>query len=585
MYSTDFVPQGKRQRVIKRSAALKAELSSWLDQYRDISKHILPRTGRFLASDRNLGDKRHNSIYDSTGTKALRTLAAGMMAGMTSPARPWFRLATSDPGLMEIASVKRWLDDVTQLMRDIFARSNTYRALHATYLELGAYGTGATVIVPDFDNVLQHHPLTVGEYAIATDERGAVNTLMREYDMTVEQIIGQFVAKPFSRYDLDWSAVSPQIKNHWDRGDYNTWVTVTHLIEPRREREHGKRDGKNMPFKSCYIETNGTDDKYLRESGYKRFPALCPRWEASGGDVYGNGPGMDALGDIKQLQHEQLRKANAIDYQVKPPLNIPMALKNQQHSTLPGGASYVDPNQPNGKITSAFDVNLKLDHLLEDIRDVRQRIRSTFFADLFLFLSELDRGSRQITAREVAEIHEEKLLMLGPVTERQHNELLSPKIDITFDYIVEAGLLRGRLAPPPELREGAELNIEFVSMLAQAQRAVGLASVDRFLGTVIAVGQTQALAGQIPTVGDKVNGDQIIDKVADMLGVDPDFVVADDKVAIVRKQNQQAQAAQQAAAMVPEAARAAKDASQANTEGKNLLTDVMSRFSGYGATQ
>lgn len=572
--------QTKRRKLLSRHDALKQERSSWLPQYRDISEFLLPRTGRFLVSDRNKGDKKHNSIYDSTGTKALRTLAAGMMAGMTSPARPWFRLVTSDPALMEIEAVKQWLDDVTNLMRDIFARSNTYRALHQVYTELGAYGTGATLILPDFDNVIHHHPLTAGEYAIATDEKGAVNTLGREYDMTVEQIVAQFVARPDK--SLDWSVASQTIKNLWDRGQYGDWVTVIQMIEPRRDREYGKRDSKNMPVASCYVESGGNEDTFLRESGFKRFPALCPRWEASGGDVYGNGPGMDALGDVKQLQHAQLRKAQGIDYKVKPPLQIPIALKNQQRDTLPGGAMYVDMTGPHNKIQTAYDVNIDLSHLLEDIQDVRGRVNTTFFADLFLFMSNMrNPGRSPPTAREIAEIHEEKLIMLGPVTERQDNELLSPKIDITFDRIVEAGLLRGRLAPPEEL-QNAEINIRFVSMLAQAQRAVGLASVDRYLGTIIGLANVQAAGGGIPNIQDKVNGDQIADKVADMLGIDPDFVVSDDQVAIVRKQRADAQRAAQTAAMVPAAAAAAKDASQADTEGKNLLTDVIGRVSGYG---
>ena len=563
-------------------ASLKQERSSWITQYREISEYLLPRTGRFLTSDRNRGDKRHNAIYDSTGTKALRTLSAGMMAGMTSPARPWFRLATSDPDLMEVESVRQWLDAVSTLMRDIYARSNTYRALHSVYEELGAYATAATIIEPDYENVIHHHPLTAGEYVIACNDQGVTDTLGREYDMTVANIVRQFVRQRDN--SMKWENVSIAVKNLWDRGQVDEWVPVTHLIEPRELRDPTKRDSKNMPVASCYIESSGNEDKYLRESGYKRFPALCPRWGASGGDVYGNGPGMDALGDVKQLQHQQLRKAHAIDYQVKPPLQMPTALKNQQRDTLPGGVLYHDMNSPHSKITSLWDVNLNLDHLGADIRDVRERINGTFFADLFLFMNYMDSaaGQRQITAREIAERHEEKLIMLGPVTERQHNELLSPKIDITFDRIVEAGLLRGRLAPPKELQDGVDINIEFVSMLAQAQRAVGLAAVDRYLGTIIAIGNTQALSGQ-PTIADKVNGDQIADKVADMLGIDPDFVVADDKVAIIRKQRAQAMQAAQVQAALPEMARAAKDASQADTENSNLLTNVMGRFSGYGA--
>jgi len=127
----------QRTRLLKRKASLWKERSTWDSHWKDISKVILPMSGRFFESDRNDGRKRFNNIYDSTGTKALNIMAAGLMAGMTSPARPWFRLATSDTDLMEYEPVKIWLNDVTTLMREVFARSNTYRSLHSMYLELG----------------------------------------------------------------------------------------------------------------------------------------------------------------------------------------------------------------------------------------------------------------------------------------------------------------------------------------------------------------------------------------------------------------------------------------------------------------
>src|SRR5574340_460430 len=109
--------QTERQKLQSRWGALKSERSSWIDHWRDISDYMLPRSGRFLVTDRNRGDRKHNNIYDSTSTRALRVLAAGMMAGMTSPARPWFRLTTSDPDLDESSAVKLWLADVTRMMQ------------------------------------------------------------------------------------------------------------------------------------------------------------------------------------------------------------------------------------------------------------------------------------------------------------------------------------------------------------------------------------------------------------------------------------------------------------------------------------
>jgi hypothetical protein len=555
----------KRSQYLLRMGALKNERSSWFQHWKEISDLLLPRSGRFFQSDRNRGDKRHNAIYDPTSTRALRVLAAGMMAGMTSPARPWFRLATPDPDLMEFAPVKVWLDQVTKLMRDIFAKSNTYRALHSLYEELGAFGTGANFITPNFKTVMHNTPLTIGEYCISTDDEGNVNTLAREFDMTVGQMFKQFGPENLSQ------AVHNLYKNGTG---IDVWVPVMHIVEPREFRDFNKRDNKNMAFKSCYFEAGGNEDKFLSESGFKRFPAVCPRWHATGGDIYGNSPGMEALGGIKQLQHNQLRKSQGIDYKTKPPISAPAALKDQAGAMLPGGVFYHDMTAAQ-QVKPLFDVNIDLSHLLEDIRDVRNIINASFYADLFLMLAQADTG--QMTAREVAERHEEKLLMLGPVLERLHNELLTPLIDITFDRMIEAGMV----PPPPQELHGIELVVQFVSMLAQAQRAVGTQSVDRLIGTIGSIALMQANAGAHPDALDKLDADQAIDAYSEMLGVDPNLIVADDKVAIIRENRAKAQQAAQQAAQVQQAAATAKDLAGTPTDGKNALTDVMGQFSGY----
>lgn len=553
--------QTKRQRVNNRASELKNERvgNGWDAHWKDISDYLLPRSGRFITTDRNKGDKRHNNIYDSTGTRALRILAAGMMAGMTSPARPWFRLTTSVPELDESAAVKAWLADVTRLMQMIFAKSNTYRALHSTYEELGAFGTASSIVLPDFKNVVHHYALTCGEYALATDHRGIVNTVYREYEMTVGQMVSEFGKEKCSN----------TVKSLLDQNKLNAPVTVIQGIEPRAVRDASKRDAQNMPYQSVYLERGGNDDVFLRESGFKTFPALCPRWMTAGGDIYGNSPAMEALGDIKQLQHEQLRKAQGIDYQTNPPIQAPTSLQKQGVNRLPGGVSYVDLAAPTGGIKSAFDVNLRLDHLLADIQDVRERINGSFYADLFLMLA--NNTNTTMTATEVAERHEEKLLMLGPVLERMHNEILDPLIEMAFARMVEANII----PPPPQELQDIELNVEFVSMLAQAQRAIATNGVDRFVGNL------GAIAGFKPDVLDKFDSDRWADAYADMLGIDPELIVPGDKVALIRKAR--AKAMQEAAQneQMNMAADTAQKLGKVDTSKQNALTDVTRAFSGY----
>jgi len=559
------------ERCKKRKAALWKDRQPWEQQWRDVAELILPRAGIFTASDslNRANGSRWDGIYDSSSVRPLRILAAGMMSGLTSPARPWFRLTTPDSQLMEYEPVKLWLEVVTKKMRDVFMRSNTYRSLHSMYEELGAFGTAACPIVSDYDTVINCHPLTIGEYALAADHRGRINTIYREFELTTEQMVAQFGIK----------SVSEKVRNAYNNGNYYTKHSVVHAVEPRISIDTTKKDNKNKPFSSIYYESAMSDkSSILRESGFDSFPALCPRWVTTGQDVYGTSPGMEAIGDARQLQHQQLRKGQVIDYQTRPPLQAPASFQNLEMNMLPGGVSYVDSTGTAGSgIRAAFETNLNLQHLLEDMGDVRDRLNAAFYADLFLMLANDTRSG--ITAREVAERHEEKMLMLGPVLERLHNEMLDPLIDFAFSEILKATTSTGGIVPPPPKElQGMDLRVELISTLAQAQRAVGVQSIDRLLGTVGQVAQFD------PKVLDKLDTDQIVDLYADMLGTDPSVIIGDDRVAAIRQakaEEQQKQQALQQAAALAQPAQQLSQAYKNTSEAGMPSADPLAAFTGY----
>ena len=547
-----------REKVQSRWDALKEERSSWMSHWKDISEVLLPRAGRFLPTENNRGGKAaFRKILDSTGTRALRTLSGGMMSGMTSPARPWFRLTTFNPELDESYEVKVWMSQVTSLMQMVFYKSNTYRALQMAYEDLGAFGTSATLIYDDFDRVIHCHPLTIGEFAIATDSRGRVNTVYREFRMTVAMLVQEFGLENVSR----------TVKDLYERGQMDEWVEVINAIEPRTERDPRKTDAKNMPYLSVYFEKSSDKGKVLRETGFTEFPAMCARWSVTGGDIYGTSPGMEALGDLCQLQQMQFRKSQAIDYKVHPPVLIPSEMKNMGTQFLPGGVIPYSNAQQAQQIRSAYMVDLDLNSLLVDIQDVRQRINEAFYRDIFMLM--VNSTDKTMTATEVTERHEEKMLLMGPVLERLNAEMLDPLINIVFNKLVQADLL----PPLPEDLQGQQLNVEFISILAQAQKAISTNSVDRMFSVL------GNLAGMKPDIVDNVDLDFWPQWYADALGVDPRFIVSGKKVAVIREQR--AQAEQQAAAMeqLQGATQAAKNMGM-SMQGQSP-EQIMQAFTGY----
>lgn len=541
---------------------LETERNPWLSHWVELADHIDPMMIRRDRTDRDKGERPRSNIIDNTPTLALNTLQAGMMSGMTSPARPWVRLVLPDEDLMEYESVKEWLSLETKRLLSVFHKSNTYLMLHQMYGQLGLAGTGCSITMDSYERVIDHYTSPLGEFSIAGDFNGRVTTVGRKFEKTVEQCVGEF----------GYANCSQTVRSLYDAGNYYAGVPVVHVIQPRRERNAAMRDGKNKPFASCYVEDGNNEDQYLRESGYDDFPALCPRWARRSGDIYGTSPAMTVLGDCKQLQHEQLFKGRGIEYQVNPPLQAPTSFAQTQRDMLPGGMNFGDMNTPNARIQSIWDVPLNLNDLREDIYDVRERIKAGMFADVFRMFDNYGPDTK-MTATEVAERNEEKMLMLGPVLERLHGELLTPLVENTFSRMVEVGMVS---TPPPEL-EGMELKVEFISVLAQAQRAVGSTGIDRFINALGIVSPMK------PDVLDKFDADQWAEMYSESLGVDPKMIIGNERVGFIRQARAEAEQREAALAAANSQADTASKLANVNTAEPNLANDMLNRLQGYGS--
>ncbi len=511
-----------KQQLNKQLSQLKAERLSFEPHWRELSDFTRPRSTRFTASEVNRGDRRNSKIIDPAAVMAARTLSSGMMSGITSPARPWFRLATPDRDLMDYGPVKLWLETVEQRMNEVFNRSNLYQSLPLMYEDLGTFATGAMAVVADPQRVIRTVPFPTGSFYIANGADLSVDTAVREFSMTVRQVIAEF----------GMDAVSDTVKSQWNSGQYGQWVNVVHAVYPNLDRQTGKLEAKHKAYKSVYYEANSTDDKLLRESGYDEFPIMAPRWEVNGEDVYGSScPGMVALGSVKALQLLQRRKAQMIDKITNPPLQAPASIKSQRISTIPGGINYLPMADVNNQIKPLFQIPANgTNGLLEDIQDTRQIIDHAYFVDLFRMMQTVNTRSMPVEA--VAEMREEKLLMLGPVLQRLDSELLDKLINRTFSVMAENNLL----PVPPDEMQGMQLKVEYISVMAQAQKAIGVSSIERFIGFTSGIGQFK------PDALDKINVDETIDAYAASIGVPPSVVATNEQVAQVRENRAQQQA-------------------------------------------
>ena len=557
-----------------RLLGLRVNRYSWWTHCRELADFILPRRYKWLITPNqmNRGSPINQHILDSTGTLAARNLASGMMSGISSPSRPWFKLKAGRIDSAQTSPLSLWLSACERLMRQVFQESNFYTCMAIFYFDLVVFGTAVILIYEDYENVIRCFNPCFGEYYVDLDGSFRPCIFYREYTMTIQQVVDQFGIDNCS------AMVAEQYSLPSGAGRTRE-IIVAHAIEPNDNPE-AYGIPKAFKYRETYWEWGGTTNPqsgttsmgFLRKRGFYEQCAIIGRWDLVSNDPYGRSPAMDALPDIKQLQQETRRKAQGIDKIINPPLIADVQLKNQPASLLPGGVTYIHGMMSTGNagMAPAYG-NWRPDIAIisEDIKLVQDRIRTTFYNDLFQVASQFETRSN-ITAVEWDMRKSESLVMLGPVLERLQNEVLAPVIERVWAIMTRANII----PPAPPGLAGFNLDIEYISMLNISQAAAQAGSMERVLQIA---GQ---IAGIDPAVTDNIDFDIAIDIYSGLLNNDPRMIRDPDQLAAIRakraEQAQQAAAAQQADT-VQKYAGAAQAAGQINVGGgQNVIQRMLS---------
>jgi len=504
------------QELRKLAADLKNDLSrlvekrsNWETHWQEVADYMLPRKAD-ITLERPKGDKRHTVIFDGTAIHSLELLASSLHGMLTSSVNRWFALRFKETAVNENDEAREWLENVLDKMYIAISRSNFQQEVFETYFDLIAFGTSCLQIEEDKDDIIRFSSRHIKEIYISEDAKGMVNCIYRRFKMSAKATVEKFGIDNISLKTLNTFKKTP-----FDD------IDLVHVVKPRDIYNPQKMDQQNMPFTSIYFEYDS--GHIISQGGFKEFPYVVPRYLKASNELYGRSPGMNALPDVKVLNKMVEVGMKAAQKQVDPPLLVPDDSMLMPIRMSPGSINYYRSGSRDRIETLNIGANNPLGLNMEEQR--RQAISQTFHVDQLLITE-----NRNMTATEVVQRNEEKMRILGPVLGRLQSELLQPMIIRIFNI-----MLRNNLLPEaPEILLNQEIDVEYVSPMAQAQRGQELSSIVRGL-------ELFGQIGQVAPVNDYIDPQGLVKHLIKILGLPARMIRSDSEVEEIAQQKAEAQ--------------------------------------------
>lgn len=526
------------QKILSRYHQLKAARDgAWLGVWRDVRRFVYPTCSDFLSE----GGTRGEDIFDTSAISFRSRLAAGMFSWMLDPTKRLIELMPGDEMFDDDDEIKEYFTLVTKIVIDMIANSN-WQTVTIQMLNNIAAGIDGVVFSEDNggDTPVNLKSFPIESICYAENSKGRVDTVFRELVMTSGQMVQEFDEKMLPEIIRE-EAADPKRQDKKHR--------ILHAVFPRRKREAGVIDNKNMPFADVYIEI--ALKHIVCEGGFEEFPFCVCRFEKADNENYGRGPGLNKLPDIKMLN--RMRQAYIIgsEHATDPDTLVPDgSIETGAVWNKTPGAVHVYKTDANGAKPEYMQFPVNLNQLAKDILEERQGIKEGFFLDIFDPLGDL----KNITATEAEIRNESKVVPFAPIVGNVHSDYLAPMVHRFLGIAGRRGLLP---EPPERLRENPTYRINYVSKIALAIKKVEALG---WLQTEAGIGNIVALK---PEVMDNFDEDKIVRDVSIANGINPGWRRPEQERDEIRQaradqqaQLQQAEMLSQGAALVPGLAKA-----------------------------
>lgn len=527
--------------VLRRHSSLANDRAGFEAHWREIEARVSFK-GRHFTGQNSPGQKSTEQIFDVTAPLAADRFAAACESMITPRTQRWHSLMPADPDLRAIKAIRDWCEVATDILfgARYSPTANFASQTHEGYWSIGVYGTGCVFVDDLLGRSLLYRGIHLAELFLAEDAAGRIDTVHRAFNPTLRNIAQRF-----------GTAVLPEkLRGMLERAP-DTRVEVIHCVQPNPERDERRLDYRGMALASYYVLTDGR--VVLENGGYRTMPYCVGRYSTSPREVYGRGPGMLVLPEIKMLNEMRKAVLRAAQKTIDPPLLLPEDGLMRAFDLRAGSLNYGGIDPQGNQLVKPLMTGARIDIGEELINQSRQVINDAFLVTLFQILVE----QPQMTATEAMLRAQEKGQLLAPTMGRVQGEQTGSIIERELDILAVAG----QLPPmPKELVEaGGLVDIEYVSPLNRLQKSEDGIGILRTLEALAPLAQLD------PSVVDVVDPEQATRIMADVNGMPEKALRSEKRVKALREGRAQQQQAAMALEAAPVAAQTAKTMAEAQS--------------------
>ena len=442
--------------LMQRYMAAKSRKSE-SDQLRmDAGRYAWPNAREMYKGTETGGEGQEYTIdiFDSTAITESFKLAANIFSYLMPVGSKWFEFEASDYEENIDEVIKKWLSKATNITHSEIWRSNFMREMFAAIRSMVVFGTGVISVERNKQKELVYRAYHVGDICFEENSKGIVDTVFRRVVFTARQAIQEF-----GRENLPNKITDAADK----ASDANKKFKFIHCVFPNSDFQ--KKKITSLRFKSAYIYED--EKKIVKEEQFKSNPYFVMRFTVAPDELWGRGPVIELLPEIRMLNQMRLDFMEAAELANHPPMIAEDDGVIGQPSTGPRDIVYI---RAGSQMPVPWNTGTNLPLTREVLADQQQIIKDGMFGPVFQTLEDV----RNVSSATEAQIRKQDgMVIVSAVVGAVQKDALDP-------IITRSLLLIDKRKLPPAPRK-FDFDIVYQGRLAMAMSALQADAIELHL--------------------------------------------------------------------------------------------------------